>query len=97
MKNKTYQNVQSILKDFEVSRDDTNFLWFSYLNIYCGVHGVDPIDKLYLGLKNKTIPLNATLERYSRQIQERNPHLRGKEWVLRQTNKQSKAKKDLGY
>ena len=97
MKNKTYKNVQSILTDYEYSRDDTNFLWISYLNFYCGIFLSDTIEDLYKGINNKTIPLIATLERYSRQIQERNPNLRGKEWVLRQTNKQSKAKKDLGY
>lgn len=98
MKNREtiYANVGNILLKFPTARDNNNFLWWSYANIYCKFHSINQIDELYRMMEDKTIPSFDTLTRFSRDIQMKYPLLRGEKWEERQ-RKQNKVKEDLGY
>ena len=91
-----YSNVKHILTHLPSSRDNNNYLWFTFLEMYSVLDSSYSISSLYDHLERKRIPSFETLARFSRQIQEKNPELRGKEWLKRQ-RKQVKAKEDLGY
>lgn len=98
MKNKQtiYENVKHILINLPTSRDNNNYLWFSYLSFFHKMYGESTIAELYNSMETKEIPSFETLSRFSRQIQEKNKELRGREWDKRQ-RKQKIAKSDLGY
>jgi len=89
--------VQQILTDQPQTRDENAILVHWYYVKYCELNQrssyLDFIGKLI----RKEIPPMDTLTRFSRQLQEKNPELRGKEWRKRKTVKAEIAKKDLGY
>ena len=89
--------VQQILTDHKETRDDNakliNWYYLEYHNFANDVSYLKFIGMLI----RKEIPPMDTLTRFSRQLQEKNPELRGKEWHQRKTVKTEIAKKDLGY
>lgn len=89
-------NVKHILTNLPTARDNNNYLWFTYINLYSKIYGEDAIEQLYNAMEIKKVPSFETLARFSRQLQEKNPHLRGREWEKRQ-RKQVKFQSDLGY
>ena len=91
-----YSNVKHILTHLPDTRDNNISLIEIYYKMNHNIYFWIETGILFRKLQNKQIPSFETLARFSRQIQEKNPELRGKEWLKRQ-RKQMKAKEDLGY
>lgn len=90
------ENVRTILIEFPQTRDCEPSLWYFYYLSFCGLTKGDTITELALLQQKKKIPSIQSIMRYSRQIQEKEPNLRGEKWNKRQ-RKQKEVKKELGY
>jgi hypothetical protein len=96
MKTTIKENVKQLLIEEPKLRDNDNALCFYYYNKICKIsYNVALID-FYLDRDVYKLPSEQTITRLSRQLQEQNPELRGKEWEKRQ-RKVKKVQKELGY
>jgi hypothetical protein len=96
MKTTIKENVKQLLIEKPDLRDHDNALCFYYYNKICKIsYNVALID-FYLDRDVFKLPSEQTITRLSRQLQEQNPELRGKEWEKRQ-RKVKKVQKELGY
>lgn len=91
------QNVEQILTENPETRDSNVELCCNY---YRFINNIDIFKLSAMGLfimiRSKKIPDMSTITRYSRQLQEKNINLRGKEWEKRK-KLVPKVQKDLGY
>lgn len=91
------QNVEQVLNDYPKTRDSNVELCCNY---YRFINNIDIFELSAMGLfimiSSKKIPDMSTITRYSRQLQEKNVNLRGKDWEKRK-NLVPKVQKDLGY
>jgi len=89
-------DLKAILENREPARDNNISLYNIYLTEKMNV----PLDAQYIdvmfGIYSGKYPTMDTVSRLSRQIQQQNPHLRGKNWEKRH-GQQREVKKDLGY
>lgn len=96
MKTTIKENVKKLLIEYPDLRDSEGGLCYLFYHKFCKME----IDTLLLEfihkINIKEIPTMQTIMRYSRQLQEQNPELRGKEWEKRQ-RKIKEVQKDLGY
>lgn len=96
MKTTIKENVKKLLVRDEQTRDsETNLCYLYYIN-FCALEKSTSLLDFFFEMQNKEIPTMQTIMRYSRQLQEQNPDLRGKEWEKRQ-RKIKEVQKDLGY
>lgn len=96
MKTTIKENVKKLLVRFSNLRDDESEMCYWYYVTYCNIEKYTQFVDFFFKMQNKEIPTMQTIMRYSRQIQEQNPELRGKEWEKRQ-RKIKEVQKDLGY
>jgi len=96
MKTTIKENVKQLLIEKPITRDKEALLFSIYYSKYCDLYPHKTISIFFLYLNRKEIPSPETLKRLSRQLQEQNPELRGKEWEKRQ-RKVKKVQKELGY
>jgi len=91
------QNVEQILTENQKARDSNAELCAGYYFFISkiDIYKLATVD-LFLMIEEKKIPDMSTITRYSRQLQEKNINLRGKEWEKRK-NLVPKVQKDLGY
>jgi hypothetical protein len=75
--------VKDILTENEEARDDTNYLYRLYLKAVGKNPKTLTIEKLFVAIRYGKLPKIATIERYSREIQENDISLRGAEWIKR--------------
>ena len=90
------EKVKAILTQYKDTRDSESLLSYWYYTEYCEMTSQTKIIDFFLRMENKSIPTIQTLMRFSRQLQEQNESLRGKEWEKRQ-RKIKKVQQDLGY
>ena len=96
MKTTIKENVKKLLFRYEQTRDnETDLCYLYYINI-CGLGKSTNLLEFFVKMNIKEIPTMQTIMRFSRQLQEQNPELRGKEWEKRQI-KIKEVQKDLGY
>ena len=96
MKTTIKENVKQLLIERPDLRDNDNVLAFKYYRDYCAINPLIQLIDFYTLRANLNIPSEQTITRLSRQLQEQNPELRGKEWEKRQ-RKVKKVQKELGY
>jgi hypothetical protein len=96
MKTTIKENVKQLLIEKPELRDNDNLLPFYYYRDYCNVSPFTKLIDFYILRGTLKIPSEQTITRLSRQLQEQNPELRGKEWEKRQ-RKVKKVQKELGY
>ena len=96
MKTTIKENVKQLLTNDKVARDNDSYFCYFYYRTFCGINKKTKVLDFYLQRGNKKIPSEQTITRLSRQLQEQNPELRGKEWEKRQ-RKVKKVQKELGY
>lgn len=92
----TKEKVKATLTQYSDARDSEGLLSYWYYTNFCGMTSQTKLIDLFLGMENKGIPTIQTLMRLSRQIQEQNEDIRGKDWEKRQ-RKVKEVQKDLGY
>lgn len=92
----TKEKVKAILTQYADTRDSESLLSYWYYTDYCEMTSQTKLIDFFLRMENKGIPTIQTLMRLSRQIQEQNENLRGKDWEKRQ-RKVKEVQKDLGY
>jgi len=94
---KLKERIKRVLEDRPTLRDSDELLinWV-LIDLGCMPAQWTLFDYLH-SVKSKELPSFDTITRLGRLIKKENPHLRGKEYILRQTKKQEKAKKDMGY
>lgn len=91
------ETILDVLIMNETTRDDDGRLIY-YTLIKLGHNCAElNIHNYLLGVRSKEIPPMETICRLGRLIKKQSPHLRGKEYILRQTKKQEKALSDMGY
>lgn len=96
MKTTIKENVKKLLVRYTQTRDNETDLCYLYYINFCGLGKSTNLLDFFFKMQNKEIPTMQTIMRYSRQLQEQNPELRGKEWKKRQ-RKIKEVQKDLGY
>jgi anaerobic ribonucleoside-triphosphate reductase len=85
MKTTIKENVKQLLIKYPQCRDNEHDLYYLYYRHICEINkDVDLLNFYYLRTMVKSVPSEQTLSRFSRQLQEQNPELRGKEWEKRQ-------------
>jgi len=89
-------DLKEILESSEMARDNNLELYYYFLTIKYNISGQTTFLNICARILNKEIPTMDTVRRLSRQIQQQNPHLRGKNWDKRH-GQQEEVKKDLGY
>jgi len=93
---KTKERVKQILTENVEARDKQGVLCYLYYCGWCNLFWGTTIEVLFHQIDNKQIPSIQTLMRFSRQLQEKNPELQGKEWTKRKKLVKP-VQKDLGY
>ena len=96
MKTTIKENVKKLLIRYEQTRDNETDLCYLYYINFCGLGKSTFLLEFFVKMNIKEIPTMQTIMRFSRQLQEQNPELRGKEWEKRQ-RKIKEVQKDLGY
>lgn len=96
MKTTIKENVKKLLVRYTQTRDNETDLCSLYYINFCGFNPSTSLSYFFFQMRLKSIPTMQTIMRYSRQLQEQNPELRGKEWEKRQ-RKIKEVQKDLGY
>lgn len=92
----TKEKVKAILTQYADARDSESVLSYWYYTEFCEMTSQTKLIDFFLRMVNKGIPTIQTLMRLSRQVQEQNENLRGKDWEKRQ-RKVKEVQKDLGY
>jgi hypothetical protein len=96
MKTTIKENVKQLLIERKDLRDNDTWLCYQYYINFCNIEISDSIFDFYAERLKEKLPSEQTITRLSRQLQEQNPELRGKEWEKRQ-RKVKKVQKELGY
>jgi len=96
MKTTIKENVKQLLIEHKELRDNDNKLCYFYYRDFCEFTETHTLLYFYMTRERYKLPSEQTITRLSRQLQEQNPELRGKEWEKRQ-RKVKKVQKELGY
>lgn len=94
--NATTKKVHKLLVNHPMLRDCTHTLALAYYKEYHNVDEHTPFCDVIKQIKDGLIPSFATLERRSRQIQEKHEELRTPNWYKRK-NMEIPMQEDLGY
>lgn len=100
---KTKEKIKNILEEWEATRDCDYLLYHKFLEIYHTEHYINVTIKDWLFLlangskDNNYIPCLSFVMRIRRQLQEKNPDLRGTKYYKRKEKLQNKALVSLGY
>lgn len=73
-------DLKAILEHSEIHRNNNVELYYYYCVKYLGIETNTPFYSICCKIHSKQIPSMDTVSRLSRQIQQQNPHLRGKNW-----------------
>lgn len=96
MKTTIKENVKQLLKRDESLRNNDIILFYTYYVEFCKFDCSNALVDFYVKRWLNKLPSEQTISRLSRQLQEQNQELRGKEWEKRQ-RKVKKVQKELGY
>lgn len=96
MKTTIKENVKKLLVESEFLRDNESNLCYTFYRRFCDFKSDTNFIDFFRRMHLKEIPTMQTIMRFSRQLQEQNNELRGKEWEKRQ-RKIKEVQKDLGY
>ena len=91
------ETILDVLITLETSRDNDNILIHKVLSNLGFKTTTETLWEYLRRVDNKMLPSFDTITRLGRLIKKESPHLRGKEYILRQTKKQEKALSDMNY
>ena len=76
-------DLKAILEEKIAARSENIDLYYIYIKRHYGIKDTTDILTFFVEIIHKRIPSFDTVTRLSRQIQQQNPHLRGKNWEKR--------------